>query len=60
MLDVLASAKSTGDPDIVKSLTTLLRMSGQPEGRLLMIRVTVEAATFRWDASPHPCSVAQI
>ena len=53
-------SRSTGDPDIVKSLNALLRKSGQPPGRLLMMQGTVEAATFRWDASPRPCSVAQI
>ena len=37
-----------------------VRKSGQPEGRLLIMHDTVEAATFRWDASPRPCSVAQI
>ena len=48
-------SRSTADPDIVKSLKALLRKSGQPEGRLIMMHGTVEAATFRWDASPRPC-----
>ena len=49
--------KNKGNQRIV---TALLRKSGQPEGRLLMIRGTLEAATFRLDARPRPCSVAQI
>jgi len=54
--------QSMSEPEItiVKSLIVLLRKAGQPEGRLQPLNCTVERATFRWDASPRPCSVAQI
>jgi hypothetical protein len=45
---------------VEESVRALLRQAGQPEGRLQLLSNTDNRATFRWDARPRPCSVAQI
>ena len=45
---------------VEESVRALLRQAGQPEGRLQLLSNTDNRATFRWDARPRPCSVAQV
>jgi hypothetical protein len=45
---------------VEESVRALLLQARQPEGQLQLLSNTDNRATFRWDARPRPCSVAQI
>jgi hypothetical protein len=42
------------------ALLVQARCTGQLKGRLKLLSNTNNRATFRWDAQPRPCSVAEI